>query len=106
MTYGVYVYRDHEGRPLYVGQTNDMARRDYQHRLESRWRAEAVVVDVLSTHETRRGALDAERKAIAEHAPLYNMRHNGLPIPRVSPRDAGWVLFRAALGGSEKRGAA
>lgn len=82
MRYGVYAYRAADDRVLYVGQTQDIAKRDYTHRLSSHWRAEATSLDVLSVHATRREALDAERVAIRELEPAYNMRHNGVAIPR------------------------
>lgn len=74
--WAVYAYRDAAGRVLYVGQSCNLTIRRRSHAAHSPWSAQAATFSVLSYHDTRLAALDAEAKAIRELHPIHNIRHN------------------------------
>ncbi|MEU5097594.1 GIY-YIG nuclease family protein [Streptomyces sp. NPDC020996] len=62
---------------LYVGITKDPAQRWEQHRNKPRWRD--VAVRVVEWYDNRAAAESAERKAIQNEGPRYNVQHNRRP---------------------------
>jgi DNA polymerase III subunit epsilon len=87
---GVYVFKDHQGRPLYVGTASDLRRRTrtYFTASETRRRmaemvgiAESITPIVCAT---RLEAQVRELRLIAEHKPRYNRRSR-------HPEKALWV---------------
>ncbi len=87
---GVYVFKDHQGRPLYVGTASDIRRRTrtYFTASETRRRmAEMVALAESITPivcATRLEAQVRELRLIAEHKPRYNRRSR-------HPEKALWV---------------
>ena len=83
------LYR-HYGRPtpdaeevlLYIGITNDYAKRTQQHRDTKAW-WDQVTRSTTETWPSRNKALIEEAKAIKAEAPVYNVEHNvGNPLRR------------------------
>jgi excinuclease ABC subunit C len=74
---GVYIFRDAEGRVLYVGKARSLRKRVNSHfarRGSGKGLADAVAdIEVLVT-ETEAEALLAEQRFIKHHRPLYNVR--------------------------------
>jgi len=74
---GVYIFRDAEGRMLYVGKARSLRKRVNSHfarRGSGKGLADAVAdIEVLVT-ETEAEALLAEQRFIKHHRPLYNVR--------------------------------
>ena len=71
----IYLYRhiDKAGRLLYVGVSLNGVQRLIQHKNSSHWYSEIDYVK-FEKHETREAALAAERAAITNENPLYNIR--------------------------------
>ena len=75
-THYVYSAWDADGQALYVGCTNNLARRMHEHaNVPLSWVPRAVVMTALPFHD-RREALSAETRQIAKLRPRYNVRHN------------------------------
>lgn len=73
----VYAYRDQHGAPLYIGQSFSIQARHHHHSARSPWFAESTgTPEVLSVHESKRAALDAEADAIRRLRPRYNIMHD------------------------------
>lgn len=74
----VYHCYDKHDRCLYVGQTQDLAQRMNGHRSTGGWFE--LVVDVRTDWvETRRDALDEERRLIEALDPIFNDQHSPTP---------------------------
>jgi hypothetical protein len=73
-----YLYRhfDAEGVLLYVGISIDVGRRTGDHAKHSAWFDRVARIDV-ETFDSRDAAIDAERRAIINECPLFNVHHNG-----------------------------
>lgn len=67
----LYRFFDADGRLLYVGITKDPDKREREHALRSPWHPHAKS-RTIEWHGSREAALDAERAAIHEEAPLFN----------------------------------
>lgn len=72
----VYVYRDADGRPLYVGQSEDLPSRHMAHRMNADWFPDAASFKVLAVLSNRDEARAAEARAIRRLKPLHNIHHN------------------------------
>lgn len=70
----LYRHFDHDGILLYVGQSLSAVSRLVEHRRSSPWLWSVTRVEI-ERHPTRQAALEAERKAIQEEAPLFNVVH-------------------------------
>lgn len=68
------VYRcvDRNVEPVYVGSSANLDGRTARHRWESIWWPLVADVQVVSSHETRREAYDAEFALIRAEQPRYN----------------------------------
>ena len=75
---GEYRIRDTEGTIVYVGETNNLSRRTYQHKqsgkLADNYSIEYKVADGRSTSRTRR---EHEKQKIAQHNPILNKSIGG-----------------------------
>jgi hypothetical protein len=71
----LYRFYDARGVLLYIGITNDMARRFGNHGEKKSWHPIAVQVSIQH-YPSREAALAAEAAAIVAEAPLYNIQHN------------------------------
>lgn len=76
----LYRHLDKNGRLLYVGISLDATARLKDHMHVSSWKGDIAMV-VISWFETRKEALDAEKKAIVNERPLYNKVH-GVDKPK------------------------
>lgn len=74
MTFHVYTIFDADRRPLYVGQTNNIARRLHEHTQTHIMKRAAFVA--LIPFETRAEAVVAEKWRIAKLRPEFNTQHN------------------------------
>ncbi|GHJ59184.1 hypothetical protein NOK12_17020 [Nocardioides sp. OK12] len=77
--WAVYCYRDEEGAPLYIGQTFWITERDRQHATSKKsaaWYSQQLTLEVLSRHRTQEEAVEAERQAIHDLRPRFNVQHN------------------------------
>lgn len=72
----LYRHYDATGQLLYVGISNDYARRTDEHAASKPWWSEVAETRV-EHFPSRKDALAAERRAIASEAPLYNVQHAG-----------------------------
>lgn len=72
-----YLYRffGHDGSLLYVGISERLGARFKEHRREKPWHEVATIR--LESFATRKEAKDAERMAIQEEHPAWNVVHNG-----------------------------
>jgi len=70
----VYSITDAAGRTLYIGQTNDVARRLTEHEKNSVWWPDAAGLYESAGH-TRAEAVDLERHLIKMCHPLFNIHH-------------------------------
>ncbi len=75
----LYRWYDAADALLYVGISNDLARRTGQHMDDKPWMAEAVRCDATS-YPDRASALAAEERAIYAENPRYNIVHNRGPL--------------------------
>ena len=77
----LYRYYDAQGVLLYVGITKDPAARRRHHQLHSEWYPHAGE-PLIEWFEDRKSALKAERDAIRNEAPVFNVvGARGLPAP-------------------------
>ena len=72
----LYRHFDAEGRLLYVGITNNYARRSGEHAEDKPWWRDVARSEV-ERYPTRKAALEAEKRAIIAEHPLDNDQHNG-----------------------------
>ena len=76
----LYRHFDAEGSLLYVGVSICPDVRLQQHLNSSDWAAAIATVET-AVFETRGEAEAAERRAIEEEGPIYNIRYNRIPPP-------------------------
>lgn len=74
----LYRFFDADGDLLYVGISLNPWTRWKQHKSVKDW-AEDVASSTIEWHDTREEALDAERLAIIDERPRYNVVHNRQP---------------------------
>lgn len=74
----LYRYYDDQGVLLYVGITANMPSRFGSHETDSTW-MDFAVRSTIERFTNRDDALAAEKAAIEEHAPLFNVEHNDRP---------------------------
>ena len=80
----VYAIHDDAGQIVYIGATEDLDERITAHRCDCvyqrdlrAWiRENAHTFSSLSQHQTKRAMLDAERQAIEQHKPRFNVRYH------------------------------
>src|SRR5690606_18476276 len=95
----LYVARDTEGEPLYVGSAGDPRLRQKQHATEKPWWCEVGRVDV-EWFESRWQAHAAEQFWIARICPVHNRQMPPWRVPGMPGRPADWA---AAFGGPAAR---
>lgn len=107
----LYRLYDNNGELLYVGITNKPNHRFGQHRRTKPWWPR-VARKELKWFSTTEDASKAEKKAITEEEPRYNLSANALKItrktpdkPRISYKDIADDLRRAILDGQFAPGA-
>jgi predicted GIY-YIG superfamily endonuclease len=71
----LYRYFDSAGVLLYVGITSDQFQRIKQHSRHAKWFYDAVRCEI-EHYESREAALEAERTAIINEEPLFNLIHS------------------------------
>jgi len=71
----LYRHYDSSGQLLYVGISLSALWRTMTHRRDSAWWNEVTVVKI-ENHRNRWRAIEAERQAIVEERPRYNIRHS------------------------------
>lgn len=77
----VYIFRDAEGAPLYIGRTDNLHLRVRAHR-DTAWFAEVAALD-WEVCASRAESVQREREYIARHTPPYNVKvHPKQPKPR------------------------
>lgn len=81
----LYRFFDRNDQLLYVGISKNAIRRMLDHAEEKSW-WQFVKRSSIEYHPTRSDALRAEREAIEQEAPLYNITHNRRPT-ELDPRD-------------------
>lgn len=74
----LYRYYDGQDVLLYVGITANMPSRFGSHETDSTW-MDFAVRSTIERFTNRDDALAAEKAAIEEHAPLFNVEHNDRP---------------------------
>lgn len=74
----LYRYYDAADTLLYVGMTGDLAEREVEHIRDSTW-MDFAARSTIERFPTRAEAEDAERDAIRDEAPLFNIAHNDTP---------------------------
>lgn len=74
----LYRYYDAADVLLYVGMTGDLAERELEHIRDSTW-MDFAARSTIERFPTRSEAEDAERDAIRDEAPLFNIAHNDTP---------------------------
>lgn len=72
----VYTYRDAQGRPVYIGKSNDPVRRDAEHRRARAPWLEAVQQWDVAWFPTQVKALEVEAAEIKKWQPIGNIMHN------------------------------
>jgi predicted GIY-YIG superfamily endonuclease len=77
-THALYRFFDETGQLLYVGISVDPGRRFAQHRSDKTWWSEVVGITVQPM-PSRAAALAAERAAIENERPQFNVVHNPVP---------------------------
>lgn len=75
----IYIVRDSDARPLYIGQTANLAQRMHHHRCKSRWHQDAATV-ATSQPMSRRHARIFERHCIWALHPKHNQMWHHRPI--------------------------
>jgi hypothetical protein len=75
MTHYVYSYHDAEGALLYIGESNNWARRAREHMKYQSW-ADQIASVAITTHLTQRDAQHDEVRRIRAEQPRYNIVHN------------------------------
>src|SRR4051812_16933040 len=88
--YTIYALVDAEGKYQYIGCTQDVRARKYQHQ----YNRPTLEFRELETIIGRRGPA-RERELIIEHQPPLNVMHT--PRQRCKPRKAGGIDNRPAL---------
>lgn len=88
----VYLYRDADGSPLYVGCTCNWPKRDRDHRRAAPWRDDVATVEVVANGMARFDALDLERDLIQQLRPVHNVA--GTPEWLEAIRERGRALAR------------
>lgn len=74
----VYMFRHHDGRPLYVGMTNNLRKRFNHHRFTKAWIGEVGSTEVIECRSTLHAKI-LEAAAIIAFEPPYTKRsHQGL----------------------------
>jgi predicted GIY-YIG superfamily endonuclease len=89
-----YLYRlfDARGRLLYVGISLDPDRRVQQHRRTKSW-GSAIHLVKTKEYPTIGHAMEAEKQAIENEAPIHNVMYNTVaPMPK-SRMSRRWKLF-------------
>ena len=76
MSYCLYRCFDDHGKLLYIGITGNFAQRTFNHEQNSKWFRKARNL-TLHHFQSREATLDAEREAIKNERPIYNIMHNG-----------------------------
>lgn len=74
-THALYRFFDAGGDLLYIGITNDPGRRWGRHASDKPWWQEVDRIEI-ERHPDRESVLTAERKAIREEHPRYNVTHS------------------------------
>jgi energy-coupling factor transporter ATP-binding protein EcfA2 len=82
--HALYRWFDTDGKLLYVGITNDMARRTTEHQDKPWW--PEVASSQVEWFPSRKAVLAAEKAAIEAEHPLHNTIHNGRNPRRVLQR--------------------
>lgn len=82
MTHYVYVYRDADDQVLYVGESNNWARRAREHMRDKPWATAIASVEIIA-HSTQRDAQLDEQRRIRSERPHHNVQHNVGPNERV-----------------------
>jgi len=83
--HALYRFFATDGSLLYVGVTNNPARRFTQHGVQRDWWHEVATIR-MERHESREAVLAAEKAAIAKERPRYNVKHNGgAPVTGETP---------------------
>lgn len=77
----IYRWYDTSRRAIYYGVAGDLAVRQDQHALTSKWSVFAAYCEVTRV-STRRLALDEERRLIQQDLPIFNRQHNDTPEAR------------------------
>lgn len=73
--HALYRLYDESGQLLYVGISVDPGKRLAQHRSDKKWWSEVSNI-TIQPMATRKVALAAEREAIKDERPVYNLVHN------------------------------
>lgn len=81
-TTALYRYFDDKGRLLYVGIATSLPKRQRSHVRASSW-MEFAVRATIARYPSRDAALQAEKAAIEEEAPLFNSMLNDSPEARL-----------------------
>lgn len=85
-THALYRMYDQAGQLLYVGITLDVATRFANHRGDKPWWTSVATIK-LEHFADRASVLAAERRAIQQERPAYNVVHRWRPAPqRCDPR--------------------
>jgi len=86
MTRPVNLYRhfDSKGRLLYIGVSMSALTRLQAHRSHSRWFDNIARVEIESL-PNRKAALLAEKRAIVEESPKFNVMHSAPSLPKDTP---------------------
>lgn len=71
----LYRHYDKDGTLLYVGVSGNPDKRLKQHRYASRW-SELIEKMEIQKFASLKDALEAEKKAIIDERPLYNINYN------------------------------
>lgn len=72
----VYIYESSSGEPLYVGMTDNLARRYYEHLYAKHSYANAKLSYWDMSGKSRSNIFDLERRMIEKYSPKYNKLHN------------------------------
>jgi hypothetical protein len=94
MTWTVYVHRDPQGEPLYVGCTFNLRQRTNAHRGASHWFPQITSIDVDSVHDDQALALGREFRLIVELDPPFNLQHS----PRARREADAWQDLAGDVG--------
>lgn len=85
-SHALYRFFDAGGDLLYVGITNDPGRRWGRHSNSKPWWHEVDRIEI-ERYPDRTSVLAAERKAIQEESPRYNVVHAAVPVSRTIVED-------------------
>lgn len=84
MSYQLYRHFAADGQLLYVGQSLNAIGRLVDHRYRAEW-FHAIAKVEIETFENRQSALDAERAAIVNENPAYNILCRPKQKPEIAP---------------------